>query len=223
MKPEALIFDVDDTLADVTNSYRMATVATAAHFGVTITFEDITEAKAAGNANNDGVLTRAMIARRGVDVDLDSVTRKFEEFYQGTSEARGMRHSETLMIDKAELEALSREYQFAIVTGRPRRDAENFVTENGLSDLFKVVVTMDDGPLKPSPAPIRLALQKLGVSTAIMFGDTPDDMRAAVAAGIVGIGVVAPSDDPEVATPALITAGATRVIRRISELREVLS
>lgn len=34
-----------------------------------------------------------------------------------------------------------------------------------------------------------MAMKKLGVERALMIGDTPDDIRAAVGAGIVGVGV----------------------------------
>ncbi len=48
---------------------------------------------------------------------------------------------------------------------------------------------MDDAPAKPSPEPVLLALKKLNVTRALMVGDTPDDIRAATGAGVVGIGV----------------------------------
>ena len=42
---------------------------------------------------------------------------------------------------------------------------------------------MEDAPPKPDPQPVRLALARLGVERAWLVGDTPDDMRAARAAG----------------------------------------
>jgi phosphoglycolate phosphatase-like HAD superfamily hydrolase len=70
---------------------------------------------------------------------------------------------------------------------------------------------MEDAPLKPDPAPVRLALARLGVKAAWMFGDTPDDVRAARGAGVLPIGVCAPQDAFDRAERALTAAGAARV------------
>ncbi len=51
-------------LVDVTQSYRQAIILTAAHFGVTVSQDDIKDAKAEGNANNDWVLTQRLIAKK---------------------------------------------------------------------------------------------------------------------------------------------------------------
>lgn len=222
LAPEALLFDIDDTLTDVTESYRQAIVATAAAFGVTVTFGDITAAKAAGNANNDWELTLKLIESAGGTATIADVTACFEDFYQGTEKQVGFKTRETLLCDKALLEDLSRRLPLGIVTGRPRRDAEEFLKRNNIEHLFKATVTMDDGPLKPNPAPVRLALEKLGVENAWMVGDTPDDMRSARSAGAVPLGVVAPADDPDTARLALIQAGAGRVLSSLNELKERL-
>jgi HAD superfamily hydrolase (TIGR01548 family) len=222
LDPQAILFDMDDTLADVTESYRGATVATAASFGVAITFEDITAAKAEGDANNDWELTWRMIRERGVDARLDDVTARFEDLYQGTGGEPGLRARETLLVDRAVLERLAERVTLGIVTGRPRRDAEAFLAEQGIAHLFGAVVTMDDGPLKPDPAPVRLALDRLGLERAWMVGDTPDDVRAAKRAGVIPLGVVAPADDVATARRALFAAGAARVIDNPAEIEELL-
>ena len=47
-----------------------------------------------------------------------------------------------------------------------------FLSLHSLTSLFDSIVTMDDAPLKPSPEPIHLAMQQVGGTHAIMFGDT---------------------------------------------------
>ena len=47
--------------------------------------------------------------------------------------------------------------------------------------------------------------------------------RAARAAGVVPIGVVAPGEDFEFAREVLTEAGASRVLNRLNEIEEVLS
>ncbi|MCP4677966.1 MAG: TIGR01548 family HAD-type hydrolase [Deltaproteobacteria bacterium] len=222
LAPEAVVFDVDDTLADVTESYRRATVATAEAFGARVTYDDITEAKAAGDANNDWELTWRLVRDRGIDVSIEEVTDKFEELYQGTDEKPGLRAKETLISPPGMIERLAARTTLGIVTGRPRKDAFNFLEAQGLRKFFKVVVTMDDGPLKPDPTPCRLALERLEIERAWMVGDTPDDIRSARGAGMLPLGVIAPADNPEVARSALLEAGAGRVLTRISNIEELL-
>jgi phosphoglycolate phosphatase-like HAD superfamily hydrolase len=110
----------------------------------------------------------------------------------------------------------------AIVTGRPRAEAQWFLERAGVAQLFGTVVAMEDAPAKPDPAPVRLALERLGVRRAWMIGDTPDDMRAAAQAGVLPLGVVTPGDEPSLAIAALREAGGARVLNRLSDLLELL-
>ncbi len=202
--PQALLFDLDGVLADVRESYRRAVVETAAQLGVVLTPPEIAAAKAEGDANNDWVLTRRLLARHGVEADLDEVTRRFEALYQG-----GLWEAERLLCPVAVVARLARRLPLGVVTGRPRRDAERFLEHFGLAEHFVGMVCMGEAPAKPDPAPVRLCLEHLGVVRAWMLGDTPDDVRAALGAGVLPLGVVAPGED---SADALRAAGAVRVI-----------
>ncbi|NDD29875.1 MAG: aminotransferase class I/II-fold pyridoxal phosphate-dependent enzyme, partial [Proteobacteria bacterium] len=68
LHPQALLFDMDGVLADVSGSYNAAIVQTAAHFGAPVTHTDVAEMKARGDANNDWIVTRRLLAERGIDV-----------------------------------------------------------------------------------------------------------------------------------------------------------
>jgi histidinol-phosphate aminotransferase len=221
-EPDALLFDMDGVLADVSGSYRRAIIETAETWDVELTSEDVARAKAEGDATNDWELTRRLLAGRGVEVGLEEVTDRFEAVYQGSVETPGLRRFETLRIDRGILERLAARYRLAVVTGRPRSDAQRFLDEQGISELFSTMVCMEEGPSKPDPAPVRLALQRLGAKSAWMVGDTPDDMNAARAARVVPIGLPAAGENSKRMYAALVAAGAARVINRPNEIGELL-
>lgn len=200
----AVLFDMDGVLASVGTSYREAIVKTAGHFGVTITHEDITAEKKRGNANNDWILSKRLIESKndGSVVNLEEVTNVFEDFYQGTATMKGLCETETLITPKGFLEEIRRRCSgnVAVVTGRPRKDCDKFLQTHGLKDIFPVCVCMEDAPAKPNPRPVQIAAEKLGINpdNCIMIGDTPDDVRAAVAAGCVAWGVLTPEEDAKI-------------------------
>jgi histidinol-phosphate aminotransferase len=219
--PEALLLDMDGVLADVSRSYRVAIVATAASFGVAVAPGDVVRAKANGHANNDWELTQRLLAEHGVDRPLAEVTERFETLYQGGAGQPGLRTTERPLLTREQLEQLASRLRLGVVTGRPRRDAERFLAEHRLG-CFDTLVCMEDAPAKPDPGPVRLALERLGVGRAWMLGDTPDDVCSARAAGVVPVGVVAPADDAAVTAESLRSAGAGLVLERTEQILEVL-
>jgi histidinol-phosphate aminotransferase len=216
MAPEALLFDMDGVLADVSRSYRRAILETARAFGETFTPEEVAAAKRQPGSNNDWVLTQNLLAGRGRRVDLAEVTARFQEIYQDLAA------EERLIPDRDLLVRLAGRLPLAIVTGRPREDAEVFLGRAGIGDLFAAVVCLEDGPGKPDPATVNLALEKLGVRSAWMVGDTVNDIGAARAADVLPLGVVPPGENSSDYASFLIASGAGRVLNNLSELEEVL-
>lgn len=222
LAPDALLLDLDGVLADVEGSYRACVLATARDFGVEVSRDDLLSATLDGDANNDWVVTQRLLAAQGVDRSLEEVTVRFQAHYLGADGAPGLRHAERLLVPRADLESLARRLPIAIVTGRPRAEAEWFLARAGIQDLVRTVVALEDGPVKPDPAPVRLAMRRLGATRAWMVGDTPDDVRAAHAAGALALGVTAPGESRGVVEPRLCEAGAAQVLGRLSDLEEVL-
>lgn len=219
--PQALLFDMDGVLADESRSYREAIRRTAASYGVEVTAADIARAKAEGSANNDWELTRRLLSEHGKEPPAEEVVSRFELIYQGDGSTPGLWPDEDLLADRGWLLRQAARRPLGIVTGRPLRDARRFLEKHGVSDCFAAVVAMEDAPPKPDPAPVLLALERLGVDHAWMVGDTPDDMRAARAAGVLPVGCRAPGD-AAVPEGALIEAGAVCVLDSVSDLEEVL-
>jgi histidinol-phosphate aminotransferase len=222
LAPEALLLDMDGVIADVEESYRRCVLETARRLGVDASREELAALVLAGDANNDWVLTQRILAAGGVEVSLAAVTQAYQEAYLGTSRAAGLRESERLLVSRAVLERLAERLPLGIVTGRPREEAAWFLEREQLSDLLPVVVCMEDGPRKPDPAPVRAAASRLGVGRTWMVGDTPDDIRAAAAAGALPVGIVAPGPDPDAGEAALYDAGAATVLAALDDLLELL-
>mmetsp|Transcript_16811 Transcript_16811/g.30139 ORF Transcript_16811/g.30139 Transcript_16811/m.30139 type:complete len:907 (-) Transcript_16811:245-2965(-) len=227
-EPDCVLFDMDGVLADVSQSYRNAIMATAKHFGVQISRDDIDAMKAKGNANNDWILTHKLIGNP--QISFDEVKDKFQEFYLGTDDIKGLRDNETLIPEVSLLKRVAARYPVAIVTGRPRDEADYFLKLHKIDDIFPdhLRVCMEDGPAKPDPFPVQLALKKLRIDgkslkLAYMIGDTVDDIIAAERCGVCGIGFVPPGKSAVKVSRTLFSAGAKRVLESMDDLPSILA
>jgi histidinol-phosphate aminotransferase len=216
--PEALLLDMDGVLVDANDSYDATILAVAGELGLAATRADVLRLRRAGGANDDVELLARLCAGRAPRAELE---QRFELRYWGP-DGDGLCREERPLVARATLEALAARIPLAIVTGRPRRDALRFLEASGLLPLFRLLVCSEDAPRKPDPTPVRRALAELGCRRAWMVGDTVDDVRAARAAGVLPLGIVAPLDDPALTTPALLAAGAGRVLASLEDLRVLL-
>ena len=85
-----------------------------------------------------------------------------------------------------------RGHRLGIVTAKRRVTVDLAFARLPLEPLFETVVGGDETERhKPDPAPLLLALERLGArpEDAAYVGDSPFDMQAAKAAGLYGIGV----------------------------------
>lgn len=222
LAPEAVLFDMDGVLVDEAASYREAIRLTCESYGETFSATQIAEAKLNGNANNDWKFTQCILRERGCDAEFEEIRDRFENFYQGTADSPGLWQQERRLFDPDWLKSLASRYPLAIVTGRPRSDALRFLEANSVRDLFTVVVSMEDGPAKPDPAPVKTAVEQLGVQSAWMIGDTPDDINAARSAGLPALGIVAPRGARADSTKKLNAAFAATILENLKSLDELL-
>ena len=217
--PEALLLDMDGVLVDANDSYDATILAVAEELGVAATRADVQRVRRAGGANDDVELLARLCAGHASRAELE---QRFERRYWGP-DGDGLCREERPLVARATLEALAARLPLAIVTGRPRRDALRFLEAHELLSLFRTLVCSEDAPRKPDPAPVRRALAELGCARAWMVGDTVDDVRAARAAGIPAIGVVARADEPRRARGALERAGAEHVLDDLFALDALLA
>lgn len=224
-EPEAFFLDLDGVLADVSGSYRQAIIQTAEAFGLSLTDDDVSQAKSEGEANNDWILTQRLLDEEGIEAEYEEIKAAYEARYQGEGEHRGLWREESLIFSIDRLRELGERMPIGIVTGRPRRDADRFFEHTGLGEVVEATVCMEDAEQKPSPEPVELLAEQMEVRRAWMVGDTPDDARAARAADAVDVlpfGMIAPGEDEETMRPALIEAGCARILEDLDELERLL-
>jgi phosphoglycolate phosphatase len=178
---EAILFDWDGTLADTLGLIYEANVEVMTALGLPF---DRTLYR-----RHFAPDWRVMYERLGVPADrLEEANTRWWAALDGTDTALFPGVREAL----EELAAAG--HPLGIVTaGRSDRVGAE-LRRLGIDGLFGAVVYGDDGPAqKPDPAPLRAALAGLGhgdrAPASIYVGDTPDDMRMAVAAGVGAVGI----------------------------------
>jgi len=91
-------------------------------------------------------------------------------------------------------EALDRLYwaSFAVVTNKPEKLSRRILQGLGIEDRFCVILGGDSTPLrKPDPTPLRDAMTRCGATAdqTVMVGDSPVDVMAGRAAGVLTCGI----------------------------------
>ncbi len=211
LKPELVCFDMDGVLIDTSGSYDQTVIATVKSLANKIvSVEDIEALRRQGGYNNDWVLSRRLLSDMGFEFSLEQVTEVFQSLYLGENND-GLVRNETAIINPSFVAKIKQsKSNYAVVTGRPRKEAKAGQVFVDLTDLD--LISLDDVKEgKPSPEGIQ-KLQNKYSKLSWMCGDNPDDMQAAVASGSLAIGV------GENKVEALYQAGADIVLKNINEL-----
>jgi HAD superfamily hydrolase (TIGR01509 family) len=93
------------------------------------------------------------------------------------------------------LKSLRRNFRLAVVTSGSRDRVWRQLREFELVSYFSACVCSEDAPRKkPHPAPLLLALERLGAKPdhCVYVGDAPEDIQMARRAGVRAIGVLGP-------------------------------
>ena len=181
----AVLFDWDGTLLDSYHSDARAYVAMFAAMGIPWNLTDL-----AKHYSPDWYCVyraAALPEQRWAEAD-----RLWRHFYAGERPALqpGARRV---------LERLARRYRLGLVTSGSAWRVRAQLRTLGLTSLFATRVFGDEAPRrKPHPAPLRLALRRIGCPPAasIYVGDTPEDVTMARRAAVPVVGVIGHSPVP---------------------------
>jgi len=108
-----------------------------------------------------------------------------------------------------------------IATGKSRRGLLACLERHRIREHFVTLQTAENGPSKPHPEIVRLAMAEAGASPAetVLIGDTTYDMEMAGNAGVAAIGVAWGYHGPA----ELRVGGAERIVERFADLPAALN
>ena len=217
-----LVFDMDDVLVDVLESYRATIIATVQHYtGVTISNDVIQQYKNAGGWNDDWQLSqRIILDRAGLGVPFDDLVSVFQQRFLGT-ENDGLILRERWLPESGLMERLAARHRLAIFTGRPRVEMELTLQRFAPNVPWAATITLDDVQnLKPAPDGL-LAIAAAHPGCAITYvGDNVDDARSGRAAGVRFVGIAAA--ESAALRELFAQEGAVAVIENVNQIEGVL-
>ncbi len=201
---QAVIFDVDGTLVDSVDAYRLAAERAAAPYGYPVTLEAVREALNRNASFWDIVLaghadhSPETVARLRAETlaQWPEVLASHVRAFPGVADTLGRLRGAGLRL--------------GIYTGS---SGESFAAleRTGLMEYFDIVVTAREVVnRKPHPEGILRCLEHLDLpaAAAAYVGDTPLDVNAARAAGVLAIGLLSGAADSAL----LGAAGADRLL-----------
>lgn len=217
MRPTALLFDLDGTLVDSLPDLAHALNQQLAGEGLAPLDLAVVRLMVGDGARKLVERAFAAAGRPLIDDPAGKVARFIELYEEGPAERTIIYPG--VMETLTELRGLG--MRLAVVTNKPQAATEMILDTLGLSPLFDAVIGANPGlALKPDPAPLRLALERMSAQSgqALMVGDNANDVNAAK---VLGIPVVAVTYGYSRVDPAQL--GADLLIERFSDLTAALS
>lgn len=215
LSPELLCLDMDGVLIDTKLSYDACVKATVVQLGgKEPSQETLKSFRNKGGFNDDWALTAAILREQGVVKDYEDIKATFQSLYLGSAQSQGLRAKEKALPSEATRQRLAA-LPYAIVTGRPRDEAEDGTRFCQLNPLS--IVSRDDVKNgKPDPEGIIQLRRAQKAERVWMVGDSVDDIQAALGACAIAIGIGLENSE------ALLAAGADIVLPDINAVTELL-
>ena len=177
---EAILFDFDGVLVDSEPVHFECWREVLTPFGLTLEW-DVYRREGIGVSDRHlmKVLCGQVTPPLDVEVLLAEYPRKKELFRSRMLERRAFSEEVLSLIAKLS------NHQLGVVTSSGRYEVEPILAAAGVLDRFQVAVYGGDVKrLKPAPDPYLLAVERLGVSNALVIEDSAAGEQSARAAGL---------------------------------------
>ena len=182
---KAVILDVDGTLVDSNDSHAHAWVAAFDEAGITVDYDAVRRAIGMGGDK----LMPAVSAIEESSPLGERIGKRRGEIFTGTylPALRGFSGTRELLE-----RFLADGFVLAVASSAAEEELQPLLEAAGVADLVHRRTSSDDADKsKPDPDIVQAALAEAGVepSQAIMLGDTPYDVEAALRAGVRIVGL----------------------------------
>ncbi|MCL4457555.1 MAG: HAD-IA family hydrolase [Nitrospirae bacterium] len=211
MPVNLVIFDLDGTLVDSSIDITNAINYAIEPYGVQpVTVQETISLVGEGITR----LMEKVIERKGISADRDSLAGRFLEHYSSHL-------IDNTIVYPGVIETLKKlnNHKKAVISNKREVLSKRTLDELGILKYLDLVVGSDTtAERKPSPVPLRYAMEKLGAASdeTVIVGDSNFDIEAGKAAGIKTIAVTYGY------RPVELLGGADVIINRMDELTEVL-
>lgn len=182
---QAILFDLDGTLADTNPLHYRAWERILRDFDRTLTPAFYAD-RISGRTNAE--IIADILPQLDPAAARDLADRKEAQFRDSARDLQPLAGLHRLL-DWAR----DRRLRLGVVTNAPPANARFMLAALNLQDAFETLVLAEDAPPgKPDPAPYRLGLDRLETppERAIAFEDSPSGARSAVGAGIRTFGMM---------------------------------
>lgn len=216
-RPDGLIFDLDGTLVDTVGARIEGWIEALAAVGLPAARGQV--GPLIGMDGKQLARDVAAAARRELsDHEVEAIDKAAGEAFDRLNHSPRTLPGVHEALDAAEAAGI----RWVIATSSRKEQVTASVSALELAAEPEIVDGGHVKHAKPAPDLLLVAAERLGLEPARCWavGDSTWDMRAAVAAGIAGVGVTAGS---AVSREALLEAGASLVVETLAELRSHLA
>ena len=199
--PEALLLDLDGTLAETDSLHRPTWATVLAPHGIEVD-EEFYEENISGRLNPDVI--EKLLPHLSEEEGRRIAEAKEEDFRRSTGALEPLPG----LMDFLE-KARGRGLKLVLVTNAPEENVTAILGGLQLTDAFdKTLLAGEVGAGKPDPAPYLAALDRLGLppGETLAFEDSASGITSAVKAGVPTVGIASTHDPAK-----LLEAGAFMV------------